>query len=373
MKFEPLYPLDNIVNNEIPRRKDYSLLFILFGVLLLHFLIIAICYYVPLTSLNLKETSPRFIVKTVPLHPAQPFTALTSAKERAEATKSTESSIPLEIPPLPEIALEDMKEQKKEPLQTENKSPPPPPLPNPTKEETKEPETKKTIPEKEEQKAPAPPPKETIPVSKPINKPNSNKPKKSPVNKPQAPVEKSKNKPKDPKVDEKKLNQQKEQEKLRELEKKKQAEEEAEKQKQAKLLAKAQEKLAAVVSSRSNLEKSKVPSIGDTNIASQLNNLQVDSLEVGQTYSELSIKEKNYRDEVQQIVCSTLSLPEHGSFEIKLTLDRSGKVLNLQIIKCECIKNRQYIERFAPTLVFPKFGNRFGDAPQYTFLIHHRD
>lgn len=114
----------------------------------------------------------------------------------------------------------------------------------------------------------------------------------------------------------------------------------------------------------------KLASLDSTAIPKQIEQLQIDALPVGSTVPvDLSAKEVSYRDEIAYRLKMALKLPDYGEVKIKLTLDRSGKVASVQSVHAESTKNKQYIEKTVPSLIFPPFGTNFAQAAQYTFMI----
>jgi colicin import membrane protein len=83
----------------------------------------------------------------------------------------------------------------------------------------------------------------------------------------------------------------------------------------------------------------------------------------------LTSGEKHYRDELASRLKLLLKLPEHGAVQLKLTLNRAGKALKVQIVKSVSQANKNYIEKTLPTLVFPAFGSHFENLSEYTFSI----
>jgi colicin import membrane protein len=159
------------------------------------------------------------------------------------------------------------------------------------------------------------------------------------------------------------------QEELAAAEKLRQAELAAARARQQELLAKARQSVAKLDETSNKIGTNKITKLDATDIPKQLENLQIDALPESGTSIQLSTNEVNYRDEVAYRIKQTLRLPDYGTVKIKLTLNRSGKVITVQIISSESIKNQQYAERTLQGLIFPPFGTRFGDADRYTFLI----
>lgn len=157
-----------------------------------------------------------------------------------------------------------------------------------------------------------------------------------------------------------------------EVKKRQQAAEEATRKIQQAAQAEVQKKQAAAMEKFAQLSQSwdkvsavKVAQVDEGAAPRHLETLQIDALP-----SDSAIPmETSYRDELAYRLKHTLKMPDYGQVKIKLTLERSGKVANVQIVSSESAKNKQYVEKMIPTLVFPPFGTRFQDAKQYSFMI----
>ena len=113
-------------------------------------------------------------------------------------------------------------------------------------------------------------------------------------------------------------------------------------------------------------------SLETTALPKALGTLQVDALPLevpGGASGDWGAKETSYSGEVASRLKKALKLPDYGAVKIKLTLDRSGKVVKLEIVQSESRKNKAYVESKIPTLLFPPFGQRFKDVSQNTFVI----
>ena len=64
-----------------------------------------------------------------------------------------------------------------------------------------------------------------------------------------------------------------------------------------------------------------------------------------------------------------LRLPEFGEVKIKLTLERTGRVIKVQVLNAESELNRKYIEKEIESLALPPFGNNFKGMTEFTFSI----
>lgn len=235
-------------------------------------------------------------------------------------------------------------------------------------------------------KKPAPPKTESKPTPKPVT-PDTKKPAPAkPTEKKQAsvvPPKPIKNEGKAQESEKKKLEdkkRQQEQAAAQEAEKKRQQEvaaaQEAARQQQQALLAKAKENLAKMSETRDKISQSTASStkLATTPLPKEVSHLQIDALPIGEIGSvaqagEWGVKEVSYRDEIVYRVKAALKFPDYGTVKIKLTLDRTGKVVKVETMQSESAKNKTYLERTLPTLQFPAFGQQFSGAAQYTFLI----
>ncbi len=234
--------------------------------------------------------------------------------------------------------------------------------------------------------APLPAPKKEEKKPPPVAKTSS-----SPSSKTVAPVKKTEegNKKKEEQEKEKikrekeKREQREKQEKLEKKEKRREEKKEREKkQREQKELAAAQaiaqekeralkEELAKIreTSDKINLSSSSV-NLRDLSLPKELN-LQIDALFIDPEgdKGQWSGEEISYRDEVAYRLKRSLKLPEYGAVKIKLTLDRLGKVLKMETMESESKKNKAYVEKDIPKILFSPFGSRFRAASDYTFLI----
>lgn len=272
----------------------------------------------------------------------------------------------------------------------------------PVKEETKKPEIKK--PEAPKVEAPKPivkpsPPKKS---QKSDQKPIKSTPKKNELEKKQL---EEKKKQEDKKLKEKADLEKKRQQEKSEAEKKKQQEiveqkrkkeaAEAEKKRlqnieKAEIEKKRQQEIAAAQevtrqktqALKENLAKmnetrgkmSAAPSsasLQKTNLPQQLGTLQVEALPFveGSSQGSWGVKESSYSDEIAFRLKKNLMLPDYGAVKVKLTLDRTGKVIKVEIMQSESKKNKTFIESKIPSIQFPPFGQQFQGMTQNTFVI----
>lgn len=313
----------------------------------------------------------------------------------AEAAPLPVASLPIEkqeivkIPPVQEISPAVQEEKTITPTKIEpiKKSPKIEPVKKntnnstiaPKKLETKESVQKKQIEKKKEQE------KLEAEKKKPNEKTEAEQ--KRLKEQKQSEVEKKKQKEK-AETEQKRLKEKTEAEKKRKKEeaeaelKRKQERAEAEKKKQQEVAAAQEttrlkrealkENLAKMDATRGKI--STAPSsvnLQNTSIPKELGSLQVDALPVneGESLGDWGVKEANYSDEVAYLLKKSLLLPDYGGVRIKLTLNRSGKVIKVETIHSESVKNKSYIESKIPSLQFPSFGQRFQGVSQYAFVI----
>lgn len=137
--------------------------------------------------------------------------------------------------------------------------------------------------------------------------------------------------------------------------------EEAIKASQRKLLAKAREKTNKIDLAQDKLIAT--ASLENPGAPSRIETLHIE------TTASLSEKELSYRNELAHRIKMLLKLPQYGDIQIKLTVDRSGNVLNMQVLTSESKENKSYIEKTLPKLKMPSFGDHFGGDVQQTFTI----
>ena len=136
------------------------------------------------------------------------------------------------------------------------------------------------------------------------------------------------------------------------------------KKKQA-LLAKAQENIAKIQGSGDKMGSGKVVKRRELKVPQ----FQPTALIASGDAEPLSGGEIGYRDELAGRLQIMLKMPEAGQVKLKLTINRQGKFVKLNLLAAESSANRKYIEKTVPTLSFPGFGTQFGSATDYTFSI----
>lgn len=130
-------------------------------------------------------------------------------------------------------------------------------------------------------------------------------------------------------------------------------------------LASSMKAFANLSQTRDKIDSSKVAKLDEAAIPRTLDSLQIEALPLGNN----APMEISYRDELAYRLKRALKMPDHGQVKVKLTLERSGKVASVKVESSESPKNKQYVEKTLPTLIFPPFGDRFEGVSQYTFMI----
>lgn len=314
----------------------------------------------------------KVLVKTITLNP-RPQT-LSAPRQPATTQASKVEPKPLPAPAIPkeapkEQAIESKPEvksaapTKSEPVpKSEIASTKPavitPAPPKPVKKEATPPAAKvEAKPMKQEAKK-APAPKPVSKVSKPATAPQKTAPT-APVKTVAKETPKPKAKPKEPEKTPAPPSPSPE-----EI-----AAQEAAKARQQELLAKAQENIAKIGKTRDKISAHQTTSdLAQATIPKSVGSLQIDALPVGEEVS-LSAKEASYQDEVAYRLKVGLKLPDYGETKVKLTIEKSGSVSAVQIVSGQSKKNKEYIEKTLPTLIFSPFGTNFKNLSQYTFLI----
>lgn len=338
----------------------------------------------------------KVIVQTIRLNPTQAVVA-------QEETIAVEQRVP-QISPDGPVALVEPRQQPQEkvgelesppppppPVAKVEKAPPPPPKPRP--EEKKPTPKPKPVPEKKPEPKKVPEQK-PAPEKKPDPKkatPKKQEPPAPPKPKPPKPNEEAKAKQEQlaaekqrqeeaaaKKKQEKEAAEKKQQQERAAAEKKKQQEiaaaKEAARQKEEGALLKAKESLAKMNQTRDKMSatSASMTSLATAPTPTPIGSLHVDALVTtsdGGATSSWSASEMRYSDEVAYRLKSSLRLPDYGAVTIKLTLDRSGKVVRCETVKSESAKNRAYVEEKVPSIHFSPLGSHFQGAPQATFSI----
>lgn len=99
-----------------------------------------------------------------------------------------------------------------------------------------------------------------------------------------------------------------------------------------------------------------------------LASLHIDAIG-GETEQPFSSGETGYVDELVSRLKLYLKLPEYGDVQVKLTLERSGRISKVAVTKAKSAANRTYVEKTLPSVSFPAFGNHFNGKSNYTFSL----
>lgn len=126
-----------------------------------------------------------------------------------------------------------------------------------------------------------------------------------------------------------------------------------------KLLKMAQESLAKIEKRSDNLELNSIKS-------EKIGKLE----KIGALKSIIeSSTDSNSKSQLCAQLRSFLKLPEYGQVEIKLSLDKTGKVVTLKVLETKSDRNRKYIEELLPRLTFSLHGTDFGKEHIKSFNI----
>ena len=329
---------------------DKSLGQIALFVVFLHAILILWVIFVPFSSQpKTRQQTERLVVKTVQLNPQ-----IEKPPVKPQVMETPKAPAPVlhepEIAPLPEPVaalepeiipqvIEKAPEPEKPGIKPEKAVEAPKPEPV-KKAEAKKPQVVKKA---TTQKKTAPVEKKQVKKPEPV--------KKTTTAKKTAAVKKPETAKTDPKIDAAKAKAQQ------------QAQE-----KQQKLLAAAQESIAKIEQGRAKMNASK-SSLNSVAAPLAITGLQIDALPTNNA-PPLTPGEASYRDELASRLKLMLKLPEHGDVQLKLTLDRSGKVMKVVIVKAASSANKSYVEKILRGLKFPSFGNQFENMSEYTFFIH---
>ncbi len=334
---------------------DRSLYSISIGVLAAHAAAMVVSFFFAPTHPMSFPPPPKLLVKTISLQPSAP-----AVQAKEEPIIAEAEVVP--HPPTPAPQPEPIPEPKPAPApEPPPKTPEPPPKPVEPAPKPK-PKPKKS-PKKVEQPKPKPPmPKPKTDLKPPITAKKTPAPKKTETPVAQKKADKKPAETKPTPITEKKTA----------PPPKPSAEEIAAKEKQQALIAQVKENIAKIGKSRDKGSVIAAAGLPEGPAITHLENLHIDALpdNSGATFNQ---QESSYRDELASRLKLLLSLPEYGEVKIRLTLDRSGKVKKVEVVKAENSANRKYVEKTIPTLKFPPFGNYFGDSESYTFLISLRN
>lgn len=116
---------------------------------------------------------------------------------------------------------------------------------------------------------------------------------------------------------------------------------------------------------KESIAKTQVPSKNIT-VPKMIGELNIDRTIVSDPSGE---DKYGYREEVMLLLKSLLRLPEHGNVKVELTLSRDGRVASVIVVSTDSKRNKEYVEKAIPEVVFPSFGKHFVNQQEHTFLI----
>lgn len=140
----------------------------------------------------------------------------------------------------------------------------------------------------------------------------------------------------------------------------------AEQARQQAQLAKAEENLAKFSQTRDKRGSTTLKN--DSSSLLPIGQLQIDAM-TEEGNESLNGVLGSYEERVRAYLQVALRSPEHGSTTVRLTLKRTGRVMDAKIIASENRRNTQYFERTLPTLLFPPFGQELAEQETYTFSV----
>lgn len=142
------------------------------------------------------------------------------------------------------------------------------------------------------------------------------------------------------------------------------------KDKRLSLMAQAQKSIAKIAKESHDSALSRIASASTAAII--IPDLLEEELDIlpkeGQSSSNDALYD--YRSRLVLFLKMRLKLPEKGEVQVKLTLAKDGKVLNLAIIKTASRENREHVERMLPTLTFPVFDDSLGSVDEISFRLN---
>jgi len=77
----------------------------------------------------------------------------------------------------------------------------------------------------------------------------------------------------------------------------------------------------------------------------------------------------NYYDSLSNQLKNTLVLPEMGTVQLALTIDRNGRLLKLKAESAESEYNKKFVLAALQRMQFPAFDNEFEGESAHTFLV----
>lgn len=114
---------------------------------------------------------------------------------------------------------------------------------------------------------------------------------------------------------------------------------------------------ASVAKTKSPVEETKAASTTATSskalpIPKPISFLSIENSDISHTQT---LEQVNYSSLLVQFLEDRLMLPEKGEVKLQLSLNKEGKVVSIDILKAESVKNREYLKNTLPQLSFPCF------------------
>jgi outer membrane biosynthesis protein TonB len=143
---------------------------------------------------------------------------------------------------------------------------------------------------------------------------------------------------------------------------------------QAKVTAQAQAKQRLLAQVQQALTDSKLVDTSQTNAVAKSSHTSDDnalatwSSPIELPSASISAREKasNYDDILSTYLRQTVVLPEHGTVEVSLTLDREGHIVKCRIIEANSMRNSTYVTDTLPQLQLPAWPKYLGEITEYT-------
>lgn len=136
-------------------------------------------------------------------------------------------------------------------------------------------------------------------------------------------------------------------------------EDEEEDEELVKLLIKAKESMAKIDTKKATATPA------DMEVPKAVGKLSIDTPLPG----NITEARSGYQDELVKRLQLLLKLPDYGNVKVELTLDKSGRIIKMDIIDAGNPRNSAYISEKIPSLVFPAFGNHFSGEESHTFRL----
>ncbi len=133
-------------------------------------------------------------------------------------------------------------------------------------------------------------------------------------------------------------------------------------------IARAKEKIGKIAPPSDNIVISSQKNLKEIATPATIENFVTD-LAFIDSGTSFNVKESAYRDELGQRLKLYLKLPEYGEVKVKLTIDRSGKIIATKILSFQSAKNASFIEQNLPKLKMPPFGDNFKGVSDHDFTI----